>query len=71
MPAFQRALLGPAHLPAVRAWLEDYFDWRVPGARTSGAARTRLIDDWVREALAAGVEQFVILGAGFDCRASV
>jgi methyltransferase (TIGR00027 family) len=69
VPAFQRALLGPAHLPAVRAWLEDYFDWRAPGARSSGAARTRLIDDWVREALAAGLEQIVILGAGFDCRA--
>jgi methyltransferase (TIGR00027 family) len=67
--AWQRALLRPAHLPAVRAVLENYFDWRAPGARTSGAARTRLIDDWVREALAAGVGQVVILGAGFDCRA--
>jgi methyltransferase (TIGR00027 family) len=69
VPACQRALLGPAHLPAVRALLEKYFDWRAPGARTSGAARTRLIDDWVRETLAAGVGQVVILGAGFDCRA--
>jgi O-methyltransferase involved in polyketide biosynthesis len=69
VPAFQRALLGPARLPAIRALLEDYFDWRAPGARTSGAARTRLIDDWVREALAAGVGQVVILGSGFDCRA--
>ena len=69
VPLCQRALLGPAHLPAVRALLEGYFDWRAPGARSSGAARTRLIDDWVREALAAFVEQVVILGAGFDCRA--
>jgi methyltransferase (TIGR00027 family) len=69
VPAFQRAILGPAHLPAVRALLEIYFDWRAPGARTSGAARTRLIDDWVREALAAGMGQVIILGAGFDCRA--
>ena len=69
VPLCQRALLGPAHLPAVRALLERYFDWRAPGARSSGAARTRLIDDWVREALAAFVEQVVILGAGFDCRA--
>jgi methyltransferase (TIGR00027 family) len=69
VPVCQRALLGSAHLPAVRALLEGYFDWRAPGARTSGAARTRLIDDWVREALAAFVEQVVILGAGFDCRA--
>jgi methyltransferase (TIGR00027 family) len=69
VPRCQRVLLGPAHLPAVRALLEGYFDWRAPGARTSGAARTRLIDDWVREALAAGVGQVLILGAGFDCRA--
>ena len=45
VPVYQRALLGPAHLPAVRALLEGYFGWRAPGARTSGAARTRLIDD--------------------------
>jgi methyltransferase (TIGR00027 family) len=69
VPIHQQALLGPAHLPAVRALLEGYFDWRAPGARTSGAARTRLIDDWVREALAAFAGQVVILGAGFDCRA--
>jgi methyltransferase (TIGR00027 family) len=69
VPTCQRALLGPARLPAVRALLEGYFDWRAPGARTSGAARTRLIDDWVREALATFAGQVVILGAGFDCRA--
>jgi methyltransferase (TIGR00027 family) len=69
VPARQRALLGPARLLPVRALLESYFDWRAPGARTSGAARTRLIDDWVHDALAAFVNQVVILGAGFDCRA--
>jgi methyltransferase (TIGR00027 family) len=69
VPVCQRALLGPAHLPAIRTLLECFFDWRAPGARSSGAARTRLIDDWVREALASSVEQVVILGAGFDCRA--
>jgi methyltransferase (TIGR00027 family) len=68
VPVCQRALLRPAHLPAIRVLLERFFDWRAPGARTSGAARTRLIDDWVREALASFMEQVVILGAGFDCR---
>jgi methyltransferase (TIGR00027 family) len=67
--ARHRALLVPAHMPAVRALLESYFDWRAPGARTSGAARTRLIDDWVREALDGLVRQVVILGAGYDTRA--
>src|SRR6266536_639560 len=40
-----------------------------PGARTSGVARTRLIDDWVSESVAAGARQVVLLGAGFDSRA--
>lgn len=46
-----------------------YVDWRWPGAMSSGIARTRYIDDLLRSALASGVTQVVILGAGFDCRA--
>jgi methyltransferase (TIGR00027 family) len=42
---------------------------KTPGARTSGAARTRLIDDWTCEAVRDGLQQVVIVGAGFDCRA--
>jgi len=66
-PRFRRALrlaavpmLGP-----VVPWIAD---WRVPGARASGIARTRLIDEAVSAALQDGAEQVVILGAGFDCR---
>ena len=40
VPVRQRALLGPARLLPVRALLESYFDWRAPGARTSGARHT-------------------------------
>ncbi len=41
-----------------------------PGARASGVARTRLIDDTLVAAASKGhFEQFVFLGAGFDCRA--
>jgi methyltransferase (TIGR00027 family) len=47
------------------AW---YADRRVPGARTSAIARTRLIDDVLLQALTDGIRQVVILGAGFDCR---
>ena len=39
-----------------------------PGTRSSGVVRTRLIDDLVDEDLAAGVRQFVLLGAGLDSR---
>jgi methyltransferase (TIGR00027 family) len=41
-----------------------------PGARASGVARTRLIDDALLALSRGGeIEQVVLLGAGFDCRA--
>jgi methyltransferase (TIGR00027 family) len=40
----------------------------VPYIRESVRVRTRFIDDAIRDALAAGIRQIVILGAGFDCR---
>jgi methyltransferase (TIGR00027 family) len=49
--------------------IRAYIDLRWPGARTSAAARTRYIDDAVKAALAEGIEQVVLLGAGFDARA--
>jgi methyltransferase (TIGR00027 family) len=69
LPPWQRALVDLSRIPLLRKTLETYFDGRAPGARTSGAVRTKLIDDWIGEALADGVRQIVILGAGFDCRA--
>jgi methyltransferase (TIGR00027 family) len=50
------------------ALLNAYIDRRWPGARTSGIARTRLIDDWIEQSLD-GIDQVVLLGAGFDTRA--
>jgi methyltransferase (TIGR00027 family) len=41
-----------------------------PGARASGIARTRFIDDeLLRASREDHIEQVVVLGAGFDCRA--
>ena len=51
---------------ALLRWLIDLL-W--PGARSSGVARTRLIDDWVRGSVESGSRQLVVLGAGFDSRA--
>jgi len=39
------------------------------GARASGIARTRLIDDFLQAGLRDGISQLVILGAGCDSRA--
>ena len=41
---------------------------RWPGARPSGVARTQWIDDVLSESLRKGIEQLVILGAGYDSR---
>jgi methyltransferase (TIGR00027 family) len=45
-----------------------FIDRRWPGARASGVARTRYIDDALGDAIREGPTQVVILGAGFDSR---
>ncbi len=64
-----RWLARSAALPVLRRLLCRYLDRRLPGARSSGVARTRLIDDWASTHVAAGAQQIVLLGAGFDTRA--
>ena len=50
-------------------WLAcGYIDRRWPGARTSGVARTRFIDEAVADAMRGGAGQLVLLGAGYDSR---
>ena len=43
-------------------------DRRFPGPRPSAVARTRILDDALVAALDGGIEQLVILGAGYDSR---
>ena len=74
---FAVSFLGPMlraasrlfRVPLLRSLLARFIDARWPGARTSGIARTRLIDDWASDEVAAGAQQVLILGAGFDSRA--
>jgi methyltransferase (TIGR00027 family) len=63
-----RFVIAISKAEAVRRVVESLYD-RVagPGPRPSAVARTRFIDDVLVEILR-DVEQFVILGAGFDCR---
>jgi methyltransferase (TIGR00027 family) len=65
----QRLLAACSGVTVLRRLVELYADRRAPGARISGIARTRLIDDWLGEEVRNGVLQIVVLGAGFDCRA--
>jgi methyltransferase (TIGR00027 family) len=62
--------VGLAKLAPLRVAFEALSDRLWPGARSSGVAQTRLIDDWLIEAHERGVEQFVLLGSGFDSRSS-
>src|SRR5271156_2542952 len=65
---FRRAL-RLASVPVLSRAVPWLADTIVPGARSSGIARTPWIDDALVAALAKGIRQVVILGAGFDCRA--
>jgi methyltransferase (TIGR00027 family) len=69
LPPGQRLLAACSSMTALRRIVERYADRRAPGARISGIARTRLIDDWLRQEVDSGVSQIVVLGSGFDCRA--
>jgi len=57
-----------SRLPVLRPIVARRIDRLVPGARASAIARTRLIDDALSVALRA-IDQVVILGSGYDCRA--
>lgn len=51
-----------------RKWVQRIAQKRVPGAFSSGTARTRYIDDLLQQCVKNGIQQIIILGAGFDTR---
>lgn len=63
-----RACVALARLPGVGKLVPGLLDRRWPGPRASAVARTRQIDDWVEDALERGLDQVVLLGAGYDSR---
>jgi methyltransferase (TIGR00027 family) len=63
-----RACVAIARLPGVGKSVPALLDRRWPGPRPSAVARTRQIDDWVQDALNRGLDQLVLLGAGYDSR---
>ncbi len=64
-----RWLAAAGRVPVARGLVARLIDRRAPGPRVSAVVRTRLIDDAVTDALAAGAAQVVLLGAGYDSRA--
>lgn len=65
-PALQMLLKSRA-LTRLALWF--MVDRRFPGASVTIVSRIRFVDDCLKAALESGLEQLVILGAGFDSRA--
>ncbi|WP_315824869.1 SAM-dependent methyltransferase [Paraflavitalea speifideaquila] len=51
-----------------RTLIQKIIHRKIPGAFSSGIARTKYIDDLLQYAVNNGAEQVMILGAGFDTR---
>jgi methyltransferase (TIGR00027 family) len=67
---YARRFVSPGLFYFVKAFATlGYADWRGPGVWEFLAARERYIDDYLESCLRAGLEQLVILGAGYDARA--
>jgi methyltransferase (TIGR00027 family) len=64
-----RAAAALAGTPVVGGVVPWFVDRRWPGPRPSAVARTKVIDDWLARAIEAGLDQLVVLGAGYDSRA--
>jgi methyltransferase (TIGR00027 family) len=56
-------------LPFVRNGISKIIQRKMPGAYSSGLARTKYIDDLLRQTITNGAHHVIILGAGFDTRA--
>lgn len=55
--------------PFIQKYIDNIIQSKIPGALSSGIARTKYIDDLLLSTINAGVKQVIILGAGFDTRA--
>jgi len=58
-----------APISFVRRYVQNTIRKKIPGAMSSGIARTRYIDDLLYQAIQHKVKQVIILGAGYDTRA--
>ena len=77
-PADERICYDPYARQFIPAWMyhilgffikTGYTEWRGPGVNGFLVVRDRYIDDVLQDFLAEGLQQLVILGAGYDSRA--
>src|SRR5215510_14192582 len=64
-----RLAVRASNLPFFKKYLKKTIQRKIPGAFSSGIARTRYIDDLLLSTIENGSRQVIILGAGFDTRA--
>jgi methyltransferase (TIGR00027 family) len=69
LPFGWRVFFRLAYLPGLRSLLLSLRERRMPGTLGAILCRTRYIDDVLKRSLEGGLDQLVILGAGFDTRA--
>jgi len=69
LPFGWRVVFRLLYLPGLRSVLLSLRERRMPGTLGAILCRTRYIDDVLKRSLEKGIEQLVILGAGFDSRA--
>lgn len=69
LPFGWQVIFRLVYLPGLRSLVLALRERRMPGSLGSILCRTRYIDDVVQRSLQAGLDQLVILGAGFDSRA--
>jgi len=69
LPFGWRVFFRLVYLPGLRSLVLSLRERRMPGTLGAILCRTRHIDDVLKRSLAEGIDQLVILGAGFDSRA--
>lgn len=69
LPFWWRVLFRLVYLPGLRSLVLSLRERRMPGSLGAILCRTRYIDDVLKRSLEEGLDQVVILGAGFDSRA--
>lgn len=65
-----RLAVKASNVPFFKTYLKNRIQKRIPGAYSSALARTKYIDELLERTIRDGVTQVIILGAGFDTRAS-
>ncbi len=69
LPFSWQVLFRLVYLPGLRGVVLSLRERRMPGSLGAILCRTRYIDDLLKRSLEEGLDQVVILGAGFDTRA--